>query len=94
MVVCPDEVNPAENGGATKTGCRVLEMRHWVAVGDCSLVQGMKRLQSPGVYLDTMCNGEDQLLEEGWIILSSSMWSNSSLRQGGGYVQTLGGQQS
>ena len=48
-------------------------MWHRVAVGDSSLVQGTEvSTRSP----ITRGAREDQLLEEGWIIPSSSMWSN------------------
>ncbi len=33
--------------------------------------------QSPGVCLGIICSGDDQLLSEGRIIPSCSMWSNS-----------------
>jgi len=49
-------------------------------LGTVSLLRPRKSphgLQLPGIFLGTKCNEEDQLLAEGRIIPSSSMWSNS-----------------
>ena len=48
--------------------------------------------QSPVVFFGTMWSGEDQLLAEGLIMPSCSMWSNSSLamrRRSGGRWRAL-----
>ena len=48
--------------------------------------------QSPAVFFGAMWSGEDQLLDEGLMMPSCSMWSNSSLamrRHSGGRRRAL-----
>ncbi len=58
----------------------MLQVWDGVPIRDSYLVKPRKSpqgLQSPGVCLGTMCKADDQLLDEGRIIPSSSKWSNS-----------------
>ena len=65
-------------------------MGNGVSVQGCDVVESVVVSQgrkSPAVFFGTMWSGEDQLLDEGLMIPSCSMWSNSSLamrRRSGG----------
>lgn len=76
-MICHDEVDVTEDRGSMECSWRCGTGYLSGTVALFRVRKSPQGCQSPGVCLGTMCKGEDQLLDEGRIMPSSSIWSNS-----------------
>ena len=76
LVVRPDKVDLG-NCSTTQSCSEILDMRDGVSIRKSGIVQCMIVSTGAGVFLGSMCSGEDEALEEGRMMPNCSIWSNS-----------------